>query len=79
MLSAVTPAEIRAIPEAAERARQAQAYIERGREALTVVRGIRDAAIAEWCKTETQRVVAEQLTVTAGLIGQIITNRRKLR
>ena len=69
----VTLDDIKAIPDAERRAREAQGFISRGVAALNDARAIRDSAILEWRQRATQRTIARALGLTPGLIGQIDT------
>lgn len=69
----MTVDDLRAIKDARQRALDAQGFMARGTAAVADARVVRDLAIVEWCRTSTQRQVAEALGVTPGLIGQIVS------
>ena len=78
----MTPEEIRKIADPAERARESEGFLDRGREALATVKEIRDDAIAQLLvKGRSQREVAKDVgvspTTVAGIaVAQGIVVRR---
>lgn len=68
----MTPDQIAAVKDPERRAREAQAFIVRGEEALTQVRNLRDSTAAELRRSGwTQRDVATLLGLSPGMVALI--------
>lgn len=68
----VTPEQVRAVRDPAERLEVAQGFLERGEEALRTVRRVRDEAIVELLVAEwSHRKVAAQAGCSRGYVAQV--------
>lgn len=72
----MTPQEIQRIKDPVTRAREAEGFISRGRDALTTVKEMRDAAIAELLLAgRSQRDVAQAVGVSPTTVAGIAAAR----
>lgn len=68
----MTPDQIKAIPDPADRAREAEGFMRRGRAAITDVQAIRDAAVVELATQGwSQRRIAKHLGLSPARAAQI--------
>lgn len=67
----MTPLEVAAIPDPAERAREAQAWLGRADAGVLEVRAVRDRAILELRATRSQRDVATLLGLSPAAVAAI--------
>lgn len=72
----MTPEQIQRIPDPVRRAREAEGFLSRGRDALATVKDVRDAAIAELLLAgRSQRDVAQTVGVSATTVAGVAAAR----